>query len=167
MLARAVQRDHMTALVEIERLATTAQAATGAGCRKTGPRALAHQVLLELGQGAEQVEDQPPAAGVGVDRLLDALELRTALLQSLGALEQILQRAAQPIQSPHHQGVASAQIFERAAQTGPIGLGAAGLVAVDALAAGRREGIVLEIEVLVVGGDARVADEHGRLAGNP
>jgi hypothetical protein len=50
--------------------------------------------------------------------------------------------------------------------TGPLGAGAAELVLVDLLATGLGEGVVLEVEVLVAGADASVADDHRGVSEN-
>jgi hypothetical protein len=126
-------------------------------------RPLADQVPLELRQRAEDVEDELAAAGRRIDRLPDAAEADLLGLQGGDRLDQVLERAAQAIELPDDQGVARAEERQRLGQAGAFILDPAGDVGEDPLAAGPREAIALEVEALVHGGDAGVADEHADL----
>src|SRR5215204_752150 len=63
-----------------------------AACRPAWVRSR-DQVPLELGQGAEDVKDELPAAGGRVDRLLEAAEADLPRLQGGDRLDQVLERA--------------------------------------------------------------------------
>jgi len=115
-------------------------------------------------QGGDHVEGQLPAGGGGVDRLLQAAEPDPALGQARDGVDQVPQRPAQPVQLPHHQGVARAQLVQELLEGGPVGAGAAGGLGEHPVAAGAPEGVDLEVRLLVGGGDAGVAEQvtHAR-----
>jgi hypothetical protein len=110
------------------------------------------------------VEDELAAGGGGVDRLLEAAEPDPALGQPSDRVDKMAQGAAEPIELPHDQGVAGAQLVQQLLEGGPVGAGAAGGLGEHPVAAGGSEGVDLELGVLVGGGDAGVAEQvsHGR-----
>ena len=75
--------------------------------------------------------------------------------------DQVLERAPQSIQSPNDERVIGAEMIQSAAEVRPLSCSAR-MVLEDALATSFPECIALEVEGLVVGGDARVTDQHGR-----
>jgi hypothetical protein len=130
-------------------------AAAGPGGGQPGGGAFADEVAFELGQGGEDVEDELAAGGSGVDRLLQAPEPDPALSQAGDGVDQVPQRPAQPVQLPHHEGVAGPELV----QEGAIGADAAGGLGEHPIAAGALEGVDLELGLLVGGGDAGVAKQ--------
>jgi len=117
--------------------------------------------VLELRQGGEDVEDELPAGAGGVDVFLQALESDAVFVKHVDRSYQLFQGPAEPVESPDNQGVAVPHEIEGLGEPGPEGLGAAGLVGEDLLAAGLGEGVVLQGQVLVLGGNSSVAEEHG------
>jgi hypothetical protein len=75
----------------------------------------------------------------------------------------VLERAPQPVELPDGEGVARPKEGDRFGQTGAFVFGTAGDVGEELLTAGFLERVLLEIEVLILGGDACVADEHATL----
>ncbi len=73
---------------------------------------------------------------------------------------EVLQASPETVQPPGHKGVASAQVAQGAVQSAPLGPRAGGGVLEGPLAAGPGEDVPLEVEALVLGGDAGVADVH-------
>ena len=68
------------------------------------------------------------------------------------------------VELPHDQDVAfAAHEAECGLEFGPVALGPGGFLDEDALAAGFLEGIELELGALLLGRDAGIADEHGRI----
>ena len=124
---------------------------------------LADQVPLELGQGTEDVKDELPAAGGRVDRLLEAAEADLPRLQDGDRLDQVLERAPQPVELPNDESVAGPEEGDHFGQSDAFVLDTAGDVGEELLAAGLLERVLLEIEVLVLGRDTRIADEHPAL----
>src|SRR4051794_34882260 len=69
-----VELFHQSDLFGGQGFAPAAPASSGPGRSKPSVGALANDVALELRKGAEDVEDELPAAGRGVDLLSEALE---------------------------------------------------------------------------------------------
>jgi hypothetical protein len=74
------------------------------------------------------------------------------------------QGAAEPVQFPDDQGVAGPQLVQELGEGGPVGAGAAGGFGEDPVAAGSREGVDLELGLLVGGGDAGIAEQVSHAA---
>ena len=106
------------------------------------------------------MEHQLPTAGRGIDALRHARKAHAHCLQLLDNLDQVLERAPQPVEPPDRERVARAQHFQQSEQLGPVGLAAGLLLFVDTLTPGVDQGVSLKVEVLVVGADAGVADSH-------
>lgn len=68
--------------------------------------ALTDQVALELGQRGKEVKNQTPSRRRGVDVLLETLQTHAGILQLLDQVDQVLDRAAKPVQPPDHHRVA-------------------------------------------------------------
>jgi hypothetical protein len=122
-------------------------------------RAFADEVAFELGQGGKHVEDELAARSGGIDRLLKAAEPNTAVGQAGDGVDQVAQRPAEPVQFPDDQGVAGAELVQDLLEDRAVGGGAAGGLSEHSVAAGRSEGVDLELRVLVSGGDAGIAEQ--------
>jgi hypothetical protein len=64
-------------------------AAAGPGGSQPSGCPLAEEVAFELGQGGEDVEDEPAAGGGGVDRLLEAAEPNPTLGEAGDGVDQV------------------------------------------------------------------------------
>jgi hypothetical protein len=140
-------------------------AAAGSGGGQPGAGAFADEVAFELGQGGEDVEDELAAGGGGVDRLLQAAEPDAALGQAGDGVDQVAQGAAEAVELPNDQGVTRAQLVQELLEDGAVGAGAAGGLGEHPVAAGRLQGVDLELGLLVGGGDAGIAEQVSH-AGN-
>jgi hypothetical protein len=136
---------------------STAVAAAGAGGGQAGAGPLPDQVAFELGQGSEHVETPTCRRGGGVDLLLQAAEPDATLGQAGDGVDQVTQRPAKAVQLPDDQGVAGAELVQQLLEDRVVGAGAAGGLGEDPVAAGRGEGVDLQVWLLVGGGDASVA----------
>src|SRR6266851_5033234 len=89
-------------------------ALTSSGSRRSQAcqSALANEVALKLGRRAEDVEDQLAARRRGIDILLQAAEANVATLKLGDGVDQMPQRASQPVQFPDHERVTWPQLFE-------------------------------------------------------
>jgi hypothetical protein len=103
---------HQSDLFGGEGFAPAPLASSGPGSDKSCLGALADDVALKLRKGAEDVEDELPAAGCGVDLLGGALEADALAVKLRDRLDQVLEGSAQAIQAPHHEGVAFPQMRE-------------------------------------------------------
>lgn len=116
-----------------------------------GVGALADQVTLELGERAEDVEDQHPAWRGRVDLFGQRPEPDVARGELADFLDQVAHRAAKPVELPNDQRIACAEIGQRLGQARPIGLRTRGVILKDALAAGVAQCIMLQPQLLVTG----------------
>lgn len=140
----------------------TSGAALGAGCGETGQGPFADHVALEFGERGHHDEEEfsfPVRAvgscqGSGENAQADSL-----VVEAVGDGEYFLHRPAETIQFPYAQGVRWTEMVECFNELRARGGAAGDLVFKDPPAAGGFEGIVLELGVLSVGGDAGVADE--------
>jgi hypothetical protein len=99
----------------------------------------------------------PPGVVVSI---ASCRERNPTLVGELGdGVDQVAEGAAEPVELPHDQGVAGAELVHDGGELGPVGAGAAGPVDKDPVAAGLGEGVDLEVGVLVGGGDAGVAEQ--------
>jgi hypothetical protein len=155
-----VELFHQNDLFGGEGFSPTAAAPPGSGSGKTGLGTLTDDVALELGKGAEDVEDELPAAGRGVDLLGKALEADALAVKPRDRLDQVCEGATEPIQAPHHQGVPVPQVRERIRQARAFCSAATDGVGEGFRAAGVLEGVALEIKCLICRGDSGVSDEH-------
>ncbi|GHD83310.1 hypothetical protein GCM10010336_74630 [Streptomyces goshikiensis] len=72
--------------------------ATGAGCVQALAGALDDKFADELRERGEDVEDQAPAGRGGVERLMERREADAALSQAGDDGDEVLNRAAEPIE---------------------------------------------------------------------
>jgi hypothetical protein len=82
------------------------------------------------------VKDELAAAGGRVDRLLEAAEPDFPTLQDGDRLDQVLERAPQPVELPDDEGVALPEVVEGGPELRAVALGAGGGLLEDAPAAG-------------------------------
>ena len=87
-----------------------------------------------------------------------------AVGQAGDGVDQVPQGAAEPVELPDDQGVAGAQLVQELLEGGAVGAGAAGGLGEHPVAAGRGEGVDLELGVLVGGGDAGIAEQMSHAA---
>jgi hypothetical protein len=135
----------------------SAGAAAGAGGVQAVDGAFGHQDVLKLGDGAEDVEEHAAHGGGGVDALVEHHQVHALGLQLLGQLDQVFQRAAEPVEFGDHE-LAPCRLADRGPC--PVRGGATGLVDEYLGAAGHRERVVLGLGVLVASGYPPVADPH-------
>ena len=118
-------------------------AAPGGSGREPGPGPFADQVALELPERAEQVEDEAAARCGGVDRLGQRAEADALPLKSGDGLDQVRQRATEPVELPHRQHIALADVAQRPREARPVGPDSGGAVLEQLGASCRLERIAL------------------------
>ena len=97
---------------------------------------------------------------VGVDGVGQGNQADAPALQVGHQVEQVLERAAQPVELVDVDRVARAHLQQQLVEFNPGGQRAGGFFLVDELVAGLGQGVELELQVLVAGGDAGVANLH-------
>jgi len=77
--------------------------------------------------------------------------------------DRVLQGAPEPVEPPDDEEIAFPDIVERLLQSRPVFARPAGGIGEDAVASRSNEGVLLQIEDLLEGGDAGIADggSHG------
>ena len=81
-------------------------------------------------------------------------------LQPGHQLNDMAQRAADAVELPNHERIVPTELIKCPGKAGAFGDGAAAGVLVQALAAGRLQGVALQCQVLLGRGHAHVADQH-------
>ena len=82
-------------------------------------------------------------------------------LQIIQKADQVAQRAAQPVEFPDRERVAISERLEALGQFGPPDMRPGSLISKDKIAPHLLQGGKLQVGVLVIGRDPRVADFHG------
>ena len=123
-------------------------------------------VAFEFGEGGHHGEAELPLPGRGVGTGQDAGEdpqADAAAVQVVGDDQDVFDGAAEPVQPPDHQTVASvrAEMVQRGSKTGSVALAGGDLLLEDPSAAGLGEGVALQLVVLAVGGDPAQAGPGG------
>ena len=149
-----------------QRLPAADMDATSFGRSDTGSGALADERALELGQRAHHVEDQAPAGSRRVDALAQGAKVDASLAQIAHHVDQMRQRAAQTVEFPDHEHIAGLGGLQRTGQTGPFYDRARHLILEGLRTARSGEGAPLQVQVLVLGRDAGVADQHRGILGH-
>jgi hypothetical protein len=106
------------------------------------------------------VKDQFAGRRGGVDVLVQADQLDPALFKRRDELDQLLHRTRQPVEPPHDDAVAAADLLEHAVEPGPFDRRTRTRVAIDPLATRRSQLRRLQVQILIRRGNSRVADLH-------
>jgi hypothetical protein len=75
-----------------------AGATAGASGHEAVAHSFGHERVLELCDCPEYVEEHPPHGGGGVDSLVEHDQVHAALLKHVRKLDQVLERAAEPVE---------------------------------------------------------------------
>lgn len=158
-----MQFDEVRLLLGVEFGLLAAQPALGLG--DLHPLAGAHpdQVGLELRDHGQHVEQQPAYRIAGVVHRAADVELDTAAGEVFDDVAGVGQRASQPVELGDDEGVPIPARGESFAQSGASAGGAGeSLIDVDPFRGDAKGGkrVALRGEVLFVGGDPGVADQH-------
>ena len=156
------QASHTLPLLRGERPRSPQLAASPAHRGQAGGGTFTDEIPLELGEGTKDVEDELAAAGGAIDLLGQADKADLACLELGHQLDQSLEGATQTIQAPDHQGIPGSEEGEGFFQVGARGLGTTHGVRKQAVTADGHEGIALQVELLVISGDLRVAEQQRR-----
>jgi hypothetical protein len=108
------------------------------------------------------MEDQLTSTGGRVHTLAQALKADFAGGESIDGLDKILQGTAKPVQFPNDQCVSFASVVNGFSQTSSRIDSAAGDIAEDLFAPGLLESVLLQVRILVGGGNPCIADPHAQ-----
>lgn len=123
--------------------------AAGAGGFQAVPGSLRHQGVFELGDGAEDLEEHSAEGGGGVDALVEHDQVDAFGLQLLGKLDEVFQRAAEPVELGDDELVALSGDEEGLVEFGATGKLAGRLVGEGPFAPCGFQGILLCFGVLI------------------
>jgi hypothetical protein len=105
-----------------------------------------------------------PTCGRGrVNGFRQGSEGHVARFEVIEQRDQVTQRPAQAVQFPDNQHVTRVQRRKAPGQLWPLDVSASSLVGVDLLAPGPLQGGELQVRVLVIRGDATIADVHAAI----
>ena len=126
---------------------------------ETRPSTLTDEFTLEFGQCRHEMKDEPSSGRSSVETLCERANADAACGQILNEANKMHQRAAEAIESPHVQHIAAFKYGQRSIEAGTRMLRPGNSpVFKDRCAARTTERIVLQVKVLLVRGDAGVAD---------
>src|SRR4051794_3653847 len=125
------QRPQLLDLAGTQGLGSAEQPATCSSGGQAGVGPLPDEIPLKFSEGAKDMEDELPAAGRGVDLLLQRPEADAPLLQLPDGVDQMPEGAAESVQPPDHQSVAHSKVRERLGKPGAFCHGAGDGVGVE------------------------------------
>jgi hypothetical protein len=135
--------------------------ALGAGVLQALPGPLPDHGPFELGEAAQHLHEHPAGGGAGLNMFRQALEGSAGLLDLFQDGDKVLEGPAEAVELPHRHDVAFPELVEEPVQLGPVPAPAGRFFLEDFLAAGRFEGLRLDLYFLQVAtGHAGVADTH-------
>jgi hypothetical protein len=106
------------------------------------------------------MKDETAGRRDGFDLLGKRFEVDLALFEFCDEADEVGEVPAKPVEPPDNKGILLSQAFEAPFQLGSAGVLSAGPFFVHLTAFGVLEGILLQVESLVVGRDTGVADSH-------
>ena len=135
------------------------QPAARLGRLDAGLRALGNQRPLELSDGAEHLQGKHALRRRGVDRIAQGSKMRAALLERFDDLQQMADRARQPVEADDDEHLAALDLANELGEHRPGARGAGAMLLVNDCAAGGAQLVELGVGRLLLGRDAGVADE--------
>jgi hypothetical protein len=120
------------------------------------------EIAFELGQGDGDAEHKPTGGSFGVNVAREHLQAETALLEIADKADDVRQRTADAVEFPDDEGVTVPRDIKGSMEPGTFGRPAGTDILVDAVGhhAGLQQGIMLQVEALIGGGDPHVPDHH-------
>ena len=140
----------------------TERLATSSGSIEAGSGAFSNHVALELGQCGENVQRELAGGRCGVDRFSQGSEADLPLAQGANGIYEVSKRSPEPIEFPDDDHIASSREVQQSLASWEDRGHPRYLFAKNLLAAGRFQRVSLEPEVLILGGDTSVPNEHER-----
>lgn len=111
------------------------------------------------------LQGEAPVRDAAVELFGQAAEVHFLAAQAIDRAHHLHERAAEAVELPHHQHVVRTQEGEGGLELRLDGACHVGLLLLKSfLAPGLQQRVALEVEVLILGGHARVADKHVSIA---
>jgi hypothetical protein len=108
------------------------------------------------------METQFASAGCRVHAFAQALKADFAGGESIYGFDEMLQGTAEPVQLPNDQRVPVAGVINGFSQASARIDGAAGNITEDLFAPGLLESVLLQVRILIGGGNPCIADPHAQ-----
>jgi hypothetical protein len=135
-------------------------AAAGASCGKAGDGSFADEIALELGERSEDMEDEASGRRNGLDLFGEGFEVDFSLFEFRDEADHVGQVSPQPVQTPDDECVPFAKALETGFELWAADMFSGCVLFVDLPASCSFERIALQVQGLVFGRDAGVADAH-------
>lgn len=135
----------------------------GPGGGQAGFGSFADDVALKLGQRGEEVKHEPALGRGRVQVVVQAHEVDALFLKTRHQQDQVFQRAAQPVKLPDHERIAGTQPGQQQLELRPV-FGRRRFFLHDVGASGGLQGVDLQVQLLVLGTHAGIANFHGQLS---
>ena len=126
------------------------------GRAKAGLGALGDQGTLQLGYRAQHLQGEHALRRAGIDRVVQAAEMRTGGFELLNDSEQMADRPGQSVEPDHDQSFVGTDFTKQPRQHGPAAVGAGGMLFENARASCRAQFVELWVGPLVLGRDPRI-----------
>ena len=127
---------------------------------KPGLGTLAQQFAFHLSEHGTDLQHGLAHDRGGIDPFLEGAQADALALELLPQIDQLVGRSAKPVETSDDERVAAAKMRESGGKAGLIGARTRGAVLKHAVAVDPCQGVALEIELLIVGRDAGIADQH-------
>lgn len=126
--------------------ALAAGAAPGSSCGEAVPGPFGHERVLKLSDGPDDGEEQSTNGGGSVDALVEHNQVNLLVLQLLRQVNQVRQRATEPVQFGDHELIARPVGREQClVQLGSPGEGPGGVIDEDRLTAARYDALSVDL----------------------
>jgi hypothetical protein len=129
--------------------------------RATGTGALADEVTFELCDTGEYGHDHLARVSGGIGPWLgEGLESCAGITDCFDDFQEVASGAGQSVELPYGDDVSVAKLVEHPVQLRPVSIRSGNFFTKDAFAAGLLQSFELNIQALILGGHASVADFH-------
>ena len=145
---------------------SSTEAAASSRDGQAGAGALADQLALHLREGSEDLVEEAPHGGAGVDIFGKALEVHASAVQLGQNSNEVLEAAAHAVKFPHNKPVSLANVRETGLPLGPGRILSGSLIREDPCTARALQRAELGLEVLVLGTDSCITELQGLLQSN-
>ena len=115
---------------------------------------------FEFRERPHHLHHHPPCRRRRIDGFGQTAESRLGFPEAFHDGEHVAKGTRQPVEFPDHEDIALTKVIQELVKFRPVPSSTGGLLAIDALTSGRLERGHLGGSVLVIGGDASIADLH-------